>query len=151
MGLLKQLDVDFAHLKHGLHDPARFFLVGVSQQLAQRLGNDLPGEPEFVLEPAALAFVASRGEPVPEFIDFLLGFATDEERDRLGEFEMRTAIQRHEFLALQLEISHHQGAGGERRTFPVSADFPDLGVLENGGVETDGLLGVVVEPKKRGD
>jgi hypothetical protein len=64
-------------------------VVGVAQQLAQRPGDDLPGETVLVLQPAARLrlLVSALGEPIPVVIDFSLRFAVDDERYRLGELE----------------------------------------------------------------
>lgn len=49
-------DVEFFHLEHGLQ---RF---RVPEQFRETRRDDLPGEAEFVFEPAALAFAAAGGE-----------------------------------------------------------------------------------------
>ena len=43
------------------------------------------------------------GELVPEFVDLLLRLAAHDERDGLGELEMRPAVQGRELLAFKLE------------------------------------------------
>src|SRR5262245_30389867 len=66
--------------------------------------HDLPRQPELVLEPATLHFLAARGERGPEeVVDLLLAVAVHHERNRLGELEDRSAVQRRERLSAQLE------------------------------------------------
>jgi hypothetical protein len=60
--------------------------------------HHLPGEAEFILEPAAPAFLAAFRQLAPEIIDLVLRLASDLERDRLVELEMRAAIERDEAL-----------------------------------------------------
>jgi hypothetical protein len=65
--------------------------------------HHLPGEAEFILEPAALAFLAALRQLAPEIIDIVLRLAGDLERDRLVELEMRAAIERDEALPFNLK------------------------------------------------
>ena len=133
--------------------PRRFSCVSVHQHFEQRDRHHLPGEAEFVLEPAARAFLAARRQLAPEMIDLGLAVAIDLERDRLVELEMRSAVQRHEALACELEPHAHH------RACFLAVDLPafigivgygvDLGVLENGGVKLRGLLGLGIEPQAR--
>src|SRR4026208_2056923 len=81
VSLLQLGNVDLGHLQHGLHDALRLCRVGVAHELHQRYRDDLPGQPVFVGEPAALLRCAAGRELVPEFVDFGLGCAVDEERD----------------------------------------------------------------------
>ena len=57
--VLQRLDVDLLHLQHRLHGALGAPRVGVAQQLAEPLGDDLPAQAEPVLEPAALTFLAA--------------------------------------------------------------------------------------------
>ena len=69
-------------------------LLRAVEAAALRVGNDLPGEAEPVLQPAALAFLAASGdEGVPVLVDFLLVTALHEEGDGFGESEFRPAIE----------------------------------------------------------
>ncbi len=47
----------FAHLQHRLHGALGALRVGVAEQLAQPVGDDLPAQAEPVLEPAALSLL----------------------------------------------------------------------------------------------
>jgi hypothetical protein len=74
----------------------------------------VPGEAVPVLEPAALPFAATIGQPVPVIVDLVPGLAVDPERDRLVERELRAAVDADEPLAVRLELHGHHGAGGSR-------------------------------------
>src|SRR5881397_3322296 len=78
-GPLQRVDVELLHLQHRRHGALGLFGVRARQQLAQDRGNHLPRNPEAVLEPAALDFLTTRRELVPEMIDFFLGLAVDDE------------------------------------------------------------------------
>src|SRR5262245_12986642 len=104
---LKCGDIELAHLEHGSHGPLCPFGIGVLQQLCQRGGYHLPGQAEFVLQPAALAFAAAIRELAPEVIDVLLSVAQDLERDRLGELEEGAAVKSEKLEILDLEGDAH--------------------------------------------
>src|SRR5207237_775640 len=93
VGLLQTFDVQLLHLHHGLHDPVRLLRILVSQQLAQHGGNDLPRQPELVLEPAALVFRSTGGQLLPQLVHFLLRLAVYEQGYRRRELELRAAVQ----------------------------------------------------------
>src|SRR4051812_33474724 len=76
-------DVDAAHLQHGLGGALRPSGVGIVEQAHELGGDDLPGDIELVLEPAALALLAAVGEPGPVVVGLLLVGAHDLEGDRL--------------------------------------------------------------------
>ena len=94
-------------------------------------------------------------ELAPEVIDFGLRLAANLQRDRLAEFEIRTTIQSRECLSLDFEFNNHDRA----RLFVVnllsglgvSADFSDLGILEDRAIEFCRFLGLRVEPQARRD
>jgi len=75
------------------------------------VGDDLPGEAEFVLQPAALNLFAALGELAPIVVHLLLALAVDLERDRLGELEVGTAVQADESLPFEIEHHDHDRAG----------------------------------------
>src|SRR3989442_12038319 len=62
---LEPSDVDLLHLQHRLHDSLGLHRILVTQELPEDRRNDLPGETVPVLQPAALALLAARGELVP--------------------------------------------------------------------------------------
>ena len=68
---------------------------------------------------------------------------------------MRSAIERDEVLAFNLEFHRHDGSCGSARNsfarFIVTRNRADLGFLEDRGVELHSRLGVVVEPEKWSD
>jgi hypothetical protein len=138
-GLLQFFDVELCHLEHGLHDAIRFFVVFVVQQFAQNRRNDLPRHTKPVLEPAAAALLSSGGKFLPKVVNFLLRLATYEKRNGLSEFELRPAIQRDEFHAIESERCRH------------GTDAFNLRFLEDGGVKPRCLFGLAIEPKERGD
>ena len=68
--------------------------VGVVQQRLPARWAHLPREPVLVLEPTALTlFAAVGGELLPVVVDLVLVGAVDQQRDRLGERKVRTAVQ----------------------------------------------------------
>ena len=97
-------------MEHGVHDSLGFLRVFVLHEFAQDGGNDLPGEAEFVFQPAALDFLTADGEFLPIVIDFLLRLAIDDEGEGFGELEVRAAVQGDEFLAIELELDGHDRA-----------------------------------------
>src|SRR2546425_874229 len=151
VGPLQLLDLDLLHLEHGLHDPLGLRAIRIIQHFAENGGVHLPRQAEFVLEPAAGSFFSAGREFLPVVIDFALGLAVDGERDRLGELEVRAAIQRDESLPIELELHGHDAAGGAGPRFAIAAHADDLGVLEDRHVVLGGLLGLRVEPQERGD
>src|SRR5712691_1056573 len=62
MSPLQCCNVDLGHLHHRLHDALRLHGILVLQQLDHDARNDLPGQTELVLEPAALPRRAALGE-----------------------------------------------------------------------------------------
>jgi hypothetical protein len=87
------------------------------QHLDQNCGNDLPRHTEFVFEPAALYFLSAIGsEFLPKKIHFFLCLAVRNKRDRFVKFKDRTAVERCEFLAFELEL--------DGRSAAFSADSP---------------------------
>ena len=100
-GFLQRADVEFFHFEQRLHDAIGFLRVGVAHEFADVGRNDLPGEAELVLEPAAHAFLASVGREFgPVVVNFVLRFARDDEGDCICEFELRAGVKRGEFLAV---------------------------------------------------
>jgi hypothetical protein len=114
----------FAHLEHRLHRPAGTLRVGVVDQLAQPARDDLPRQPEAVLEPAARpGLAAARRQRLPQPVDLGLVVAVDDERHRLVEPELRAAVEALELLASEGESTvRTMSAGpegvsaGERQT-----------------------------------
>src|SRR5262249_4027918 len=88
---------------------------------------------------------------VPVVVDFLLRVAIDYERDRLGEFELRPAVESGVGLALDLEGRRHDGAFGQRHAVSIAGNRAHLRILEYRDVELRGLFGLVVKPEKRRD
>ena len=114
-------------------------------------GNDLPGDAELVLEPAALALLAALGQPVPVVVGLLLVLADDLEGDRLGERELRPAVEGGVLLAVEGEVDGQDVALLHRRGHvrPVAGDVADARVREDRGVVLRGLLRLAVEPETR--
>ena len=139
ISLLQCFDVNFVHLEHRLHDPLRFFLVLVIEQLAQNRGNNLPRHAEFIFQPAAFRFFPASGKLLPEVINFILSSATDEERNGFREFELRPTVQRHELHSVEMECGGH------------SAYAFNFRVLEDGRVKLRRFPGFAVEPQEWGD
>ena len=57
--LLEAIDVDFLHLHHRLHDVFRLRRIFVVKIIEKNRGGDLPGDAEFVSQPAAGEFLAA--------------------------------------------------------------------------------------------
>ena len=136
-------------------DALRFRHVLVRQHFDQHCRNDLPRQTEFVLEPAAAAFLAPSGKFRPKIIDLLLVLAVHDKRDRFAEFEHRSAVEPDELLFLELELNRHDRSGwpsGRPAGFLViTSGLSDLRVLENRSVKFRRLLGLIIEPQKRRD
>ena len=112
----------------------------------------MPRQPEAVFQPAAGAFLAAAGDQlVPVFVHFFLAVAVDGERDRFGELELRSAVEREEVLAVELEVDDERAALRSGLGAGVGRGAVDLGVLEDRGIEVHGFFGVAVEPQGRGD
>src|SRR5207253_2106506 len=134
------------HLRHGLHDPVRLLRILASQQLAQHGGNDLPRQPELVLEPAALVFRSTGGQLLPQLVHFLLRLAVYEQGYRRRELELRAAVQGVKVLTLELEGAAHDRPLRPRPRLAVARHPHDFGALEDRDVEVHRLFGVAVEP-----
>src|SRR5580765_920815 len=68
--------VELPHLEHRLHHALHLRRVRVGHELVEQLGNDLPRQAEAVLQPSALALLATAlDETVPEAIDLGLVLA----------------------------------------------------------------------------
>src|SRR6266516_1841050 len=109
----------------------------------------------FVFQPAALHLFSAGGKPLPKFVHFRLRPAVHDKRYGFSEFEVRTAVERHESLSLKLEFNGHdrslRSSGDLFSFFAIAGNFPDPGILEDGGVELHCLLGMVIEPKEWSD
>src|SRR5437763_14222038 len=88
-------------------------------------------------------------------VHFLLRFAVHDERDRLVEFELWTAIERDEFLALNVEFNCQDRSWrlprGFGSFFAVAENSSRLRILENGRVKLHCLLGLMIEPQEWSD
>ena len=93
-----------------------------------------------------LALLAALGQPLPQVVDLSLVPAAHEQRHRLREGELRTAVERDELLPVDLE--RH---GDRRAVLAHPVDVHDPRVLEDGGVVGGRVLGLTVEPEVRGD
>jgi len=115
-GVLRRGDLYLAHLEHRLHSPAGTPGIGIVEQLIEPARNDLPGQPEAVLEPPARTRLAAvRRERVPQPIDLGPVVAADDERDRLVEREVRTTVEALEPLAGDGEVDRQHDARGPSR------------------------------------
>lgn len=157
VGFLKSGDVELLHLQHGLHGALVTGGGVVLEELGHEAGDDLPGEAEFVLQPAALLArrVAAFVEAVPVEIEFVLGVALDLEGHGFGELEDGAAVQGGEGLAAELEDDGHDAAGLATvdflAGFAIKDDAVDLAGGEDAGVKAGGVFGLVVEPEAGGD
>src|SRR6201996_339668 len=103
-GVAQGLDVDLGHAEHGLDGGVGTQWVGVTDQLDERVGNDLPGQAEAVLDPAARADLATPGgELLGVPVNLVLAGGGDLERGGLGERERRAAVEGGEWPPGELE------------------------------------------------
>src|SRR5262249_9576482 len=144
---LQLVDVELAHLHHRGHHALRLLLVRVGQELGQAARDDLPGEAEAVLQPAARAVLAALAELLPVVVDLVLAVEVDRERDGLVELEVGAAVQRDHALAVELEADGHREALLTRPGRAVARDVEDLRVREDGRVELGCGLALGVEPE----
>src|SRR4029079_17019736 len=102
---LQRSDVELLHLQESLHDPSGLVGIRVLDQLGEDGRHDLPRHAELVLEPAALlrVLVAAGAELLPVLVDLRLRVAVHLEGDGFVELEERTAVERGERLAVELE------------------------------------------------
>jgi hypothetical protein len=107
-GLFQGGDVDLVHFHHRFHDAIRLPGIAIGQHIAEKDRVDLPRETEFVFQLAAPpGRSAVGGKFLPEIIDLVLGLAVDRERDRFGELELRSAIERHELDSVERKLHRH--------------------------------------------
>lgn len=133
VGRFETGDIELGHLEHCLHHPVRFHRILVQHQLPEDRRDDLPGETVFVLEPAALILSAALGELLPEIVHLVLHLAVDEERDGLGEGEVRSTIDRRKFLPVETERDEQDRTRRAGAALSVVTDVYDFGV---GKIET---------------
>jgi hypothetical protein len=108
-------------LGRGEVGPLGFCGVGLSEQLRQNFGDNLAGEAELILQPTALLRlrIAAIRQLLPVVIHLLLRRALDLERDGLVELENRAAVERGEWLSVQLKRPPSIPTRLALRGFPV--------------------------------
>lgn len=141
---LQFCDVNLLHLHHGGHG------LGVLDELRQVDGDDLPGEAEAVLEPAALYRRAAFDELVVVVIDIGLRVAADDEGEGLVEGVVRAAVDGRHGESVESE-SDGERLGAAAAEVGREVFRQHLGVGEDGDVEGNGLLGAGVEPEEGRD
>src|SRR6185312_4306747 len=95
---------------------------------------------------------AVREERVPVAVDLGLVVAIDRQRDRLGERELRAAVEPDERASAEGEVDRDDRAlRAARGLARRGIDAVDPAVGEDRGVEPCGLLGVAVEPEACAD
>src|SRR4029079_2307377 len=78
---LQRGNFELVHLEHRLHRAVAAF-VAAAEQAGEHVGNDLPGQPELVLQPSALIrHAAVADQLVPQGVDLTLRLAAEEKRD----------------------------------------------------------------------
>src|SRR5437667_10674629 len=150
-GLFQGGNVDLVHFHHRVHDARCFRFIGIGQHIAENDRVDLPGETEFVFEPAAPpGRSAIGGKFLPEIIDLILGPAVLRERDRFCELELRAAVERHEVDSVESKLRRYaracRPANYFRCFFWITGNLPDPRILENADVEFRRLLRLGIEP-----
>ena len=64
--LLQTANINFTHLKHGLHHPFRFLGIWLIFSNSPSAGrDDLPGNPKFIFQPPAFTFFSTSGKLFP--------------------------------------------------------------------------------------
>ena len=113
-------DLDLRHLQHRLHDATGDLRIRAAEVVHELLRDHLPGEPEFVLQPAALVGAAAVGEQrVPVVVDLVGRVARDEQRERRGELVRGTAVEQHETLPEQLDRRRQQSGRAARTALRI--------------------------------
>src|SRR4051812_29746286 len=141
-------NVELHHLHHRCEDALAARFVRARRQLEEATRHDLPGDAELVLEPTALALLAAaREQALPVVVDLRLVLAVDDEGDGFVELKMRTAVERGELLAVELERDGHDGAAFAGTAFGIALRCGDLRALEDRHVMVRGLFGLVVVPE----
>src|SRR5207244_174183 len=129
--LFQPLDIELLHPQHRLQDFLGPPGIWIGHHLAQDSGDDLPRQSVFILQPAALYRFATLGELLPHPVHFLLRVAVHDERDGLGELELRPTVECEELLPVELELHGQYATFGLRSTLATMSDLADLGVLED--------------------
>jgi hypothetical protein len=84
--------------------------IRIAHELAEAIGNDLPGAAELVEETSALHVPAVLAQVIAVAVELILVIAIDDEGDRRRELLGRTAVERHERGAVELEgLDHRHG------------------------------------------
>lgn len=150
-------EIDLLHAEEGLHGAAGLVAVGAEGVVDEELGEDLPGDAEFVLHPATLLGFngAAFGEPVPVVVDLGLGLTGELEGDGFVEFEMRAAIEGGESQAIEFKSDGHDRSGFMAvllfSCVGVICDVGDPRVFEDADVKVHGFFGIVIEPEAGSD
>jgi len=123
---------------------ARSKRVWVTEYLTEPIGNNLPRNPEFVLQPATTARNSTifSSERQPKAVDFVLGCAGNRNRRRFSLGKHRTAVKEHDPLGIE----------EERRTKTSLATIIEHHeARKNARIERDGLFDPTVKPQKGGN
>src|SRR4030095_14410902 len=97
-------------------------------------GEDyLPRNAVLVLEPSAGPGFSTLTQPVPEIVNLLLRLTAHLKGHSLVERELGAAVERREFLAIELETYNHHCARGSRAGFAIARALPDSRALANRG------------------
>src|SRR5688500_655466 len=142
---LNLADIELLAAHENVHDALCLRRVAAAHEPAERVRDDLPRQPVFVLEPTALTGLAPIGRELrPVLVDLLLGVAADEKGHRLIEPVHRPGVECDELLPLELELDGHD---------PIArpVDRQHLRAWEDGCVEVHGVFGLRVEPEKWSD
>src|SRR5688500_14043406 len=91
-------DVDLAHRHHRVERALRRGLVRTGSRVEQHARSDLPGEPPFVLAPAAFAFRAAVADDrIPVAVGLFLILGNYHQADGFIWLEDRAAVEADEF------------------------------------------------------
>src|SRR5581483_2340625 len=139
-------DIELGHLHHRFHGAAGLCAVRVAEDFSEDRRNDLPGDAISIGEPAASVGPSAFGKFIPVMIDFLLGFAVDEEGGRAGELPIgvhRSAVEENKFPPFDRDRQPHRLAVHARHA------AYDLRMGEYGSIKVRGLFRIAVrEPQE---
>ena len=149
IGLLQRVDIQLYHLHHGFHHALGFFSILIVDHLRQDVRHDLPRDAKFVLQPATLHRLAAvRDQGVPQTVDFGLVLTRDDQRNRVVEAVVRSAVERVILLSGEREIDEEGFACfGTRRVDACAQNPIDARVEENRRIKLRGLFRLAIEPE----
>jgi hypothetical protein len=149
VGLLQRVDVKPHHLHHGFHNARGFVAILIVEHLWQDVRDDLPRDAKCVLQPATLhRRAAVRDQDVPQPVDFGVVLTRDDQRHRVVEAVVRSAVERVILLSGERAIDEEGFACCGTRRVDACAQHPiDARVEKNRRIKLHGLFRLAIEPE----